>query len=251
MSRRHLPRRKNSLRHPRVDYRSHGAYFVTVNTYRRRHRFGRIIDGVMCCSPAGDIVWEEWKRTEALRADVVLDAFVVMPDHVHGVICIVPEGVTEISPRGYRWDSFVPVNALDRRGHPHAPQTDRLRATHSPHQADDSEERGTQARKEHGPTSRHSQRLRSIRAERYDPERDGVAYRPPRSLSSIVAGFKGAVTRRVRVECDVAPDARVWHRNFHDHVLRNEQHWRTVRRYIRLNPQRWWQKYGRSSTCMS
>ena len=227
MSRRHLPRRKNSLRHPRVDYRSHGAYFVTVNTYRRRHRFGRIVDGVMQCSPAGDIVWEEWDRTEALRADVVLDAFVVMPDHVHGVICIVPEGVTEVSPRGHRCASFVPV--------------------HASQQVDGLDDQSDQMPERRRSSDGRSQWSRSIRAERYDPERDGVAYRPPRSLSSIVAGFKGAVTRRIRAECDAAAGTRVWHRNFHDHVLRNEQHWRAVRRYIRLNPQRWWQKYGRSS----
>lgn len=169
-------------------------------------------------------MWEEWERTEALRADVVLDAFVVMPDHVHGIICIVPEGVTEVSPRGHRWSPLVPVHIRQNGTHPHAPNPDGIRTSTS-----------------------LSARSRSIRAERYDPERDGVAYRPPRSLSSIVSGFKGAVTRRVRSECDAAPDDRVWHRNFHEHVLRDERHWRTVRRYIRLNPQRWWQKHGHPS----
>jgi REP element-mobilizing transposase RayT len=223
MSRPNPPRRKNSLRHPRVDYRSHGAYFVTINTYRRRHQFGRIDDGVMQTSSAGDIVWEEWERTEVLRADVVLDAFVIMPDHVHGIICIVPEGVTKVSPRGHRWSSFVPAHIRTRGTHPHAPDPEGDRTS-----------------------TGCSAQCRSIRAEQYDPERDGAAYRPPRSLSSIVAGFKGAVTRRVRTECNVGPDARVWHRNFHEHVLQDERHWRTVRRYIRLNPKRWWEKYGRS-----
>lgn len=261
MSGRKHYRRKNSLRHPRVDYRSHGAYFVTINTYRRRHLFGRIVDGIMRCSPAGDIVWEEWRRTEALRADVVLDAFVVMPDHVHGIICIVPEGLEEVSPRGYRWAPFVPAHLATRGHHPDSPRVDdsepktsstcpprteaepstSTKRTGSSGRAD---ARKRDARRRQEAFCRPTPGARSIRAEQYDPERDGVAYRPPRSLSSIVAGFKGSVTRRIRAECDIAPDARVWHRNFHDHVLRNERSWRAVRRYIRLNPQRWWQKYG-------
>jgi hypothetical protein len=168
----------------------------------------------MHCSRAGDIVWDEWHRTEAVRENVVLDAFVVMHDHIHGIICLVPEGVTEVSQRGYQWRPHMPPDAGD---------------THS------------------------------LRVRGYDSERHGVAYRPPDSLSSIMAGFttclanafalakqftKGAVTRRVRDECDVPADARIWQRNFHDWVLRNERQWRATRRYIRLNPQRWWQKHG-------
>jgi REP element-mobilizing transposase RayT len=254
MSRRKHYRRKNSLRHPRVDYRSHGAYFVTINTYRRRHLFGQIVGGVMRCSPAGDIVWEEWRRTEALRADVVLDAFVVMPDHVHGIICIVPEGLEDVSPRGYRWAPHVPVHLLtresyaDREDDPDpqvsSPPSSKTDAETSPSTTRTGSTGRAKARKRQAASRCRKSGARSIRAEQYDPERDGVAYRPPRSLSSIVAGFKGSVTRRIRAECDIAPDARVWHRNFHDHVLRNERSWRAVRRYIRLNPQRWWQKYG-------
>jgi hypothetical protein len=85
----------------------------------------------------------------------------------------------------------------------------------------------------------------SLRARRHDPERHGVAYRRPDSLSSIMAGFKGAVTRRIRAECDIQPNARIWQRNFYDRVLRNEREWRSARRYICLNPQRWWEKHGR------
>ncbi|PEN13051.1 transposase [Longibacter salinarum] len=200
MPRPDFPQRKNSLRHPDIDYSSRGAYFVTVRTHRRRPLFGSIRDGVMDCSPTGDIVRDEWYRTETLRGNVVLDAFVVMPDHVHGILCLVPEGVTEVSPRGYRWRPLAPPDAGNAQ---------------------------------------------SLRARRHDPERHGVAYRPPNSLSSIMVGFKGAVTRRIRAECDIQPDARIWQRTFYDRVLRNEREWRSARQYIRLNPQRWWEKHGR------
>jgi len=73
--------------------------------------------------------------------------------------------------------------------------------------------------------------------------RDGRPYRRSRSLSSLIAGFKAAVTRRVRREPGYPPDLRVWHRRFHDRILRNEREWRIRRNSIARNPERWWQKY--------
>jgi REP element-mobilizing transposase RayT len=93
MVRPELPQRKTSLRHPGVDYRSHAAYFVTVCAYRRRCLFRSIHDGVMHCTRAGDIVWDERHRIKALRENVVLDTFVNMLDHVHGIkrCCVASE----------------------------------------------------------------------------------------------------------------------------------------------------------------
>jgi REP element-mobilizing transposase RayT len=96
------PRRK-SPRHPAFDYRSCAAYFVTINAYRGRHLFGRVVEGRMQLSPDGEIVREEWCRSEVIRETIVLDDFVVMPNHFHGIVCIVDPGVTHVSPDGYEW----------------------------------------------------------------------------------------------------------------------------------------------------
>ena len=52
----------------------------------------------------GRIAVAEWERSEAMRDEVVLDAFVVMPNHLHGVVCLVPPDVDDVSPRGYNLD---------------------------------------------------------------------------------------------------------------------------------------------------
>jgi len=69
------------------DYRG-GAYFVTANTKQRTPLFGSVKRGRMYLSDLGKIVAEEWKRTGELRDEVSLDAFIVMPDHVHGLLWI-------------------------------------------------------------------------------------------------------------------------------------------------------------------
>jgi len=90
MTRRH---NRRSIRLPGYDYAQPGAYFVTICTQDRAHLFGDIVDGLMRLNAVGDIVHDEWTRTERIRSEMVLGAFVVMPNHVHGIVTIaVPHG---------------------------------------------------------------------------------------------------------------------------------------------------------------
>ena len=82
-----LPKRR-SVRLRAFDYARPGAYFVTICTHARAPLFGDIAGGVMRLSPVGRIVSEEWARTQLVRPSVRPDAFVVMPDHVHGIMVI-------------------------------------------------------------------------------------------------------------------------------------------------------------------
>lgn len=90
---------RRSVRLQDADYAPEGVYFVTVCTFGRQRLFGEVNEGVMCLSRFGRIAVEEWARTEEVRPYVVLDAFVVMPDHVHLLFGIRPhEG--NAPPRG-------------------------------------------------------------------------------------------------------------------------------------------------------
>lgn len=82
-----LPERK-ALRLPGFDYTKPGAYFVTICTLRRRCLFGRVVNGSVRLSTAGKIVEEEWLLTATRRPYIALDAHVIMPNHVHGLIVI-------------------------------------------------------------------------------------------------------------------------------------------------------------------
>ena len=80
---------RRSIRLADYDYRQNGAYYVTVCTHERECLFGEIdAEGAMRLNEWGEIVQEEWERTEIVRANVSLDAFVVMPNHVHGILVI-------------------------------------------------------------------------------------------------------------------------------------------------------------------
>lgn len=74
------------------DYSQEGAYFVTICTHDRAHLFGAIVDGVMVLSHAGTIAQERWLALPDHHSHIELDAFVVMPNHVHGIIVLVGTG---------------------------------------------------------------------------------------------------------------------------------------------------------------
>jgi len=81
--------RVESARLPGWDYRTAGWYFVTVCTKDHIPFFGHVVDGEMILSPTGEIVAEEWRRTPEVRPNVVLDEWIVMPNHLHGILVIV------------------------------------------------------------------------------------------------------------------------------------------------------------------
>ena len=78
--------RRNSLRYRGYDYGSPGAVLVTICTGNRQHLFGTVRSGVMHLNPQGAMVQDRWQRTAERFPDVLLDAFVIMPDHLHGIV---------------------------------------------------------------------------------------------------------------------------------------------------------------------
>ena len=82
--------RISSARLQSWDYASEGLYFVTICTQNREYFFGEVINGEMQQSEIGQVANEEWFKTPGLRPDMNLELgeFVVMPNHIHGIIII-------------------------------------------------------------------------------------------------------------------------------------------------------------------
>jgi REP element-mobilizing transposase RayT len=82
------PHHRRSIRLRDFDYATNGAYYVTICTQDKACRFGAVVAGEMQLNALGIIVQDEWLRTATVRPQVALDAFVVMPNHLHGIIMI-------------------------------------------------------------------------------------------------------------------------------------------------------------------
>src|SRR5215216_354466 len=82
--------RRRSMRLKDYNYAEAGAYFVTICTQDRTCLFGDAADDIIHLSDAGRMLAATWDSLPVRFPDVQLDAFVVMPNHVHGVI-VLPE----------------------------------------------------------------------------------------------------------------------------------------------------------------
>jgi len=91
---------RRSVRLSGYDYSGPGAYFVTICAHGRRCTFGEIRGAEVCLSVLGRIVREEWLLAPVVRKEAELDAWIVMPNHLHGILWIAPNEGGADSPRG-------------------------------------------------------------------------------------------------------------------------------------------------------
>jgi REP element-mobilizing transposase RayT len=86
--------RRDSIRLKKYDYSQEGAYFVTICTKEKECIFGNIKDEVVRLSELGKIVKKEWENIPTRFPKVELDEFIIMPNHIHGIIIISEVGAT-------------------------------------------------------------------------------------------------------------------------------------------------------------
>lgn len=90
-------RRRRSLRLQSYDYSWPGDYFVTICVADRMPRFGAAIDSLLRLNDAGTMIDTQWRSLAERFAHVELDAYVVMPNHLHGILRLntIPEQASE------------------------------------------------------------------------------------------------------------------------------------------------------------
>ncbi|HET8650665.1 MAG TPA: hypothetical protein VFL95_11525 [Gemmatimonadales bacterium] len=189
-----------------------GIYSITIGTARNAALFGEVIRGRVRLSATGAMVAEEWLRTAELRPGIWLDAYVVMPTHMHAILGLDPDGDTDADriPDRHSWAA------------PHAPA-----------------EKGPPASDPPPPACAPPPACvpPPVRARCARPLCPGARPNAP-TLANIIGGFKAACTRRYR-ELTSDPDARLWHRSYYEHLIRGPDQLARARRYIESNPRRW------------
>ena len=193
---------RRSIRLKGYDYAEPGAYFVTVCTRDRACLFGHVVNGEMHLNEAGEIAQRCWEDIPTHFPSVELDAFVIMPNHVHGIVVITDTPQTTCAAKTTGSISRGSEIVIPCKG-----------------EASDS--RGS-----------------SLGVTDASPLRQRPNGTQPGSLSAIMQNFKSISTRRMNAARG-APGTPVWLRNYYEHVVRNEQELTAFREYILANPARW------------
>ena len=79
-------RKRNRLQF--YDYSNNGWYFVTICTKQKRPWFGEVVDGKMILNEIGNITSNHWNEIPSHYKNVELDEYVIMPNHIHGIIIV-------------------------------------------------------------------------------------------------------------------------------------------------------------------
>jgi REP element-mobilizing transposase RayT len=165
---------RRSIRLKDYDYSQTGMYFVTICAKDRKCLFGKIKNEEMELNELGEIIEEEWIKSSEIRKEICLDEFIIMPNHLHGVVFI---------------DNGDDVLMEDDAAV--------------------------------GANGRSPLRMK------------------PKSISSFMAGFKSAVTKRINLFRNT-PASPIWQRNYYERVIRNEKELDGIRQYIYYNAGNWY-----------
>jgi len=79
---------RQTIRLSAYDYSQVGAYFITLCTYQRETLFGEVVEDDMILNKYGHIVLDEWMETAITRPGILLDEFIVMPNHFHAIVAL-------------------------------------------------------------------------------------------------------------------------------------------------------------------
>lgn len=193
------------------DYQRAGAYFVTICTRHRVAYFGQVEKGVMHLSPTGVLADVFWHQIPFHASSVDLGPFVVMPDHIHGIVLL--GSVGSVGSVGSLYTT-IPQDRQDRQD-PQGPQN---RQDQIPQDQDQNAPQAPSPRSTGGKNQEMAQK---------SPRKN--------SLSAVIRNYKAAVTRHAR---------RLglpygWQSRFHDRIIRSEEEYLRISRYIRDNPKNW------------
>lgn len=110
MKKNHSPlHRRRTIRLQSYDYTREGAYFITICTQEKDLLFGNVPDRIMRLNNAGEMISTVWLDLPRRFSSIILDEYIIMPNHIHGIIilkpsqrrgesCIRPESFHENNP---------------------------------------------------------------------------------------------------------------------------------------------------------
>jgi len=108
---------RKSIRLKEYDYSKPNAYFITICTYNKECILGAIVNGKMQLNEYGKIVENEWLKTPTIRPYVLLDKYIIMPKHIHGIIIIDSRDTEPVSPVFHMFPMSPRLNNLEGQHH--------------------------------------------------------------------------------------------------------------------------------------
>ena len=197
------------------DYSGEGSYFLTIVTHHREHSFGTVCNKIMELSHIGESAQQFWMDIPTHFPSVKLGSFVVMPNHIHGILNV-ENGITSKT----NVDDMTSVETLHARSKHESINTSEIK--NQSIGAVDCNEEG-----ELYGFAEETLHATSLRMTAISPKAG--------SLARIIGSYKSAVSK-----CAHITDAEFeWQERFHDHIILDANELNRIEHYIQHNPENW------------
>lgn len=203
---------RRSIRLKGYDYSQPGAYFITMCTQDRACLFGEVVDGKMRLNDAGRMVEKWWVELNRKFPGVQTDAYIVMPNHFHGIIVITVGADLRVCPYADDGTDAHGVGA-DLRVCPH------------PNGGTGAPQPGAHV------SGAHVSGAHASGAHAGAPLPEIVQWFKTMTTNEYIRGVKTLGWPPFR--------GRLWQRNYYEHIIRDDESLNRIRRYIAENPLRW------------
>ncbi|MCC6251794.1 MAG: four helix bundle protein [Bacteroidia bacterium] len=190
---------RRSIRLKGYDYAQAGLYFITICVQNRECLFGTVENGEMILNEYGQIAYNEWQKTPEIRTNVALGEFIIMPNHIHGIVEII----------------FQKENSKSEIG-----------KFQSPSQTIGSIIRGYKIA-----TIKKIKDLISLNS--------GGELKSEINRGESKTGINRGELKFAPTEKIIQLDFKIWQRNYYEHIIRNEQAYQNISNYIVNNPLNW------------
>jgi len=221
--------------------------------------FGEIRDGKMILNEFGILAQKEWLHTPKIRPNILLGPFIVMPDHIHGIIVIqkeIKQGSLIAEPS---------TNEIERKGWNSTTAKIKDESNSSQSSLPDCNQVGDvfkspdlitiQYFKSSGLISlggfNPPQTKLEVECEKpitsngnlsFSPALKNEGFRSPsQTLGAILRGYMGTVTRQINTIRNTQGE-KIWQRGYHDRIIRNKWEYHRISMYIIRNPKKWKEK---------
>jgi REP element-mobilizing transposase RayT len=203
---------RKSIRLKEYDYSQPGEYFITICSLNHECIFGEIVEEEMKLSPQGMIAEQCWKEIPNHFKNMELDTFVVMPNHVHGIIVL--------NDYGRDVQLNVPDKELGRDLIYQIP--DKGNDTQLIHQI----------RNDNGRTNV----VQQTDVMNHVPTEWGLMINSKQTLGKIVRHFKARASKMIH---DAGYETFRWQSRYYDHIIRDDKDLNNIRDYIAGNVFNW------------
>ena len=188
------------------EYSKEGAYFITICTKNHKIEFGKIANGKIQLSENGKIVNDIWSEIPNKYPFIILDEFIVMPNHIHGILIINHLNNNEetrfIASKNQNIVSQNDTNIGDTINRASSGTIDNSKSCKN--------------KQIGGITGKYNPMLQN-------------------NISRVIRWYKG----RVSFEIHKIHSGFTWQSNYYDNIIRNEKQFQTIKYYLRNNPINW------------